>query len=178
MKFIPEERDIPDVHSVHLRKEIAFYTCLLKGAHDVGIQNQLIFPGVGGTRNVGNHLGRWAEKRNYNRTSKSRYKSLATLFLLLPTQIAMQWRLYNIFIQACEDISSAVFLFWSSEQEPRSMSHSLIRKKNAVEGQFCQALVLMNQLGAFFSFFSFPFCQGKLNSPVLNLVIRRQSNLS
>lgn len=131
--------------------------------HVVGIQNQLIFPGVGGTRNMGNYLGRWAEKRNYDKKSKSRYESLVTLFLLLPTQIAMQWRLYNIFIQAYEDNSSAVFPYWSSEQESRSMSHNLIRKK-LFEGQFYQAvvLVLMNQLGFFLTFSVFHFVRENL----------------
>lgn len=53
--------------------------------HDAGTQNQPIFPGVGGTRSMGNYFGRWAEKRNYDKICKSRYKSLDALLLHLPT---------------------------------------------------------------------------------------------
>lgn len=108
---------------------------------------------MGGSRNVGNYPGRWAEKRNYDKMSKSRCKSLVTLFLLLPTQIAMQRRLYNILIQACEDISSAVFPYWSSEQESRSMSHSLITKLSWILSGSC---IGVNESLSFF--LTFYFC--------------------
>lgn len=54
--------------------------------HDARRENQLIFPGMGNTRSIGNYFDRWAEQRNYDKICKSRCKSLdAFFFLHLPT---------------------------------------------------------------------------------------------